>query len=33
MAPFHFGTLVYDFQAIDVIGPFDASFPIPGVAE
>ncbi|KAJ9614067.1 hypothetical protein H2200_002203 [Cladophialophora chaetospira] len=23
MAPFHFGTLVYDFQAIDVVGPFD----------
>jgi transcriptional regulator GlxA family with amidase domain len=23
MAPFHFGALVYDWQAIDVIGPFD----------
>jgi transcriptional regulator GlxA family with amidase domain len=23
MAPFHFGALVYDYQAIDVFGPFD----------
>lgn len=23
MAPIHFGSLVYDYQAIDVIGPFD----------
>merc|ERR1712000_733308 len=23
MAPFHFGALVYNYQAIDVIGPFD----------
>ncbi|KAK4554979.1 hypothetical protein LTR86_007745 [Recurvomyces mirabilis] len=23
MAPFHFGTLVYNYQAVDVVGPFD----------
>ena len=23
MAPFHFGALVYNYQAIDVVGPFD----------